>query len=70
MLEEVGQDAALLVVGSRGASPLTRFLLGSVSHQLVTAAGFGLWILTAAMSRVFTFAADGSGPTALWWQER
>lgn len=35
VLERIGRQSSLLVVGSHGASVLARFLLGSVSHDLL-----------------------------------
>jgi hypothetical protein len=35
---------------------------------IITAAGFGLWILTAAISRVFVYVPEQLGPMMPWWQ--
>ncbi|WP_205791751.1 TM2 domain-containing protein [Microbacterium sulfonylureivorans] len=35
---------------------------------IITAAGFGLWILTAAISRVFMFVPEQVWPMMPWWQ--
>ena len=35
---------------------------------IITAAGFGLWILTTAVSRVFVYVPEQLGPMLPWWQ--
>lgn len=35
---------------------------------IITAAGFGLWILTAAISRVFMYVPEQVWPMMPWWQ--
>lgn len=35
---------------------------------IITAAGFGLWILTTAISRVFVYVPEQLGPMMPWWQ--
>lgn len=34
---------------------------------IITAAGFGLWLLTAAISRVFVLVPDQMWPMVPWW---
>lgn len=35
---------------------------------IITAAGFGLWLLTTAISRIFAFIPDQVVPMMPWWQ--
>jgi TM2 domain-containing membrane protein YozV len=35
---------------------------------IVTAVGFGLWIVTTAVTRAFTFSSEWYGPMVPWWQ--
>jgi hypothetical protein len=35
---------------------------------IITAAGFGLWILTAAISRMFMYVPEQVWPMMPWWQ--
>jgi hypothetical protein len=35
---------------------------------IITAAGFGLWLLTTAISRVFVYVPEQFGPMMPWWQ--
>ncbi|WP_363353818.1 TM2 domain-containing protein [Microbacterium sp. LMI12-1-1.1] len=35
---------------------------------IITAAGFGLWILTAAISRVFMYVPEQVWPMMPWWR--
>ncbi|WP_082590463.1 TM2 domain-containing protein [Agromyces sp. Soil535] len=35
---------------------------------IITAAAFGLWILTAAISRVYVYVPQQFGPMLPWWQ--
>lgn len=35
---------------------------------IITAAGFGLWILTTAISRIFVYVPEQFGPMMPWWQ--
>jgi len=37
---------------------------------IITAAGFGLWLLTTAISRVFVYVPDQLGPMMPWWPGR
>ena len=51
-----------------------RLLPGFEEHKMIawiiTAAGFGLWLLTTAISRIFTFVPDQLVPMMPWghWQ--
>lgn len=35
---------------------------------IITAAGFGLWLLTTAISRVYVYVPEQFGPMMPWWQ--
>lgn len=35
---------------------------------IITAAGFGLWLITSAISSAFTGFWEGTGPMMPWWQ--
>jgi len=74
MLLEAGEDAALLVVGSRGRGGFRRLLLGSVSHQCAAYSQTPIVVVPATASadtpiRHIVVGVDGSEPSiaAMTW---